>query len=36
MEQRRFDQETKRRADEVSAALRRSEEEALQKALNKP
>ena len=36
MEQRRFDQETKRRAEEVSAALRRSEEEALRKALNNP
>lgn len=36
MEQLRFEQETKRRADEVSAALRRSEEEAVRKALNKP
>jgi curved DNA-binding protein CbpA len=31
-----FERETRRRADEVSAALRRSEEEALQRALQKP
>ncbi|MDO9483097.1 MAG: hypothetical protein Q8K34_01170 [Hydrogenophaga sp.] len=36
LEQRRFEQETRRRADEVSAALRRSEEEALRKALAQP